>query len=49
MKSRSLIESFNYAVNGIIYTLKTEKNMKIHFMAAIVVILLSLFFLILQN
>ncbi|NMA85911.1 MAG: phosphatase PAP2 family protein [Tissierellia bacterium] len=44
MKSRSLIESFNYAVNGIIYTLKTEKNMKIHFMAAIVVILLSLFF-----
>ena len=44
MKSRSLIESFNYAVNGIIYTLKTEKNTKIHFMAAIVVILLSLFF-----
>ena len=31
MKSRSLIESFNYAVSGIIYTLKTEKNMRVHF------------------
>ncbi|NMB09023.1 MAG: phosphatase PAP2 family protein [Tissierellia bacterium] len=44
MKSKSLIESFNYAVNGIIYTLKTERNMKFHFAAAIVVIFLSLFF-----
>lgn len=44
MKSRSLIESFNYAVSGIIYTLKTEKNMRIHFIAALVVILISLFF-----
>ena len=43
MKSKSLIESFNYAVNGIIYTLKTERNMKFHFAAAIVVIFLSLF------
>lgn len=44
MKSKSLIESFNYAVNGIIYALKSEKNMKIHFSTAILVILLSLFF-----
>lgn len=44
MKSRSLIESFNYAVSGIIYTLKTERNMRIHFAVAIIVIFLSLFF-----
>lgn len=44
MKSRSLIESFNYAVSGIIYTLKTEKNMRIHFIIATIVIILSLFF-----
>ncbi|MCF6461073.1 diacylglycerol kinase [Clostridium sp. Cult3] len=44
MKSRSLIESFNYAVSGIIYTLKTERNMRIHFFISIVVIILSLFF-----
>ncbi len=44
MKSRSLMESFNYAVTGIIYTLKTERNMRIHFIISIVVIILSLFF-----
>ena len=44
MRSRSLIESFNYAVSGIIYTLKTERNMRVHFIIAILVILLSLFF-----
>ena len=44
MRSRSLIESFNYAVSGIIYALKTERNMRVHFIIAIIVILLSLFF-----
>jgi diacylglycerol kinase (ATP) len=44
MKSRSVIESFNYAVSGIIYTLKTERNMRVHFIIATIVILLSLFF-----
>ncbi|HSH36483.1 diacylglycerol kinase [Schnuerera sp.] len=44
MKSRSIIESFNYAVTGIIYTLKTEKNMRVHFIIAVIVIILSLFF-----
>ncbi|AKL95787.1 diacylglycerol kinase DgkA [Clostridium aceticum] len=44
MKVRKLIESFNYAFEGIIYALKTQRNMKIHFFAAIVVLVLSLFF-----
>lgn len=44
MKSRSLIESFNYAVSGIICSLKTEKNMRIHFIIAFIVLITSLFF-----
>ena len=43
MKSRSIIESFNYAVDGIIYTLKTQRNMRIHFALAVFVLILSLF------
>lgn len=43
-KSKNLIESFNYAVNGIISALKTERNFKIHFTAAFLVIVISLFF-----
>ena len=44
MKVRKLIESFNYAFEGIIYALKTQRNMKIHFFTAILVLTLSLFF-----
>ena len=43
MKVRKLLDSFNYAIDGIIYTLKTQRNMKIHFLTAIVVLVLSLF------
>ena len=34
-KSRSLIWSFNYAIEGIVYTLRTQRNMRIHVAAAI--------------
>ncbi|MTI70889.1 MAG: phosphatase PAP2 family protein [Firmicutes bacterium] len=44
MKVRNLIDSFNYAVDGIIYTLKTQRNMRIHFFAAFLVLIISLFF-----
>ncbi|MBB6217920.1 diacylglycerol kinase (ATP) [Anaerosolibacter carboniphilus] len=44
MRVRKLIDSFNYAIDGIIYTLKTQRNMRIHITAAIGVLLLSLFF-----
>lgn len=43
MKVRKLIDSFNYAVDGIIYTLKTQRNMRIHFIMAVFVLLFSLF------
>lgn len=44
MKNKNIIDSFNNAINGIIYTIKAERNMKIHIAAASLVLLLSLFF-----
>ncbi|HPZ04707.1 MAG TPA: diacylglycerol kinase, partial [Clostridiales bacterium] len=44
MKNRSLIDSFNNALNGIISTFRSERNMKIHIAAAVLVLVLSLFY-----
>lgn len=44
MKVRLIIESFNYAVSGIITAIKTEKSMRIHYSIAVIVLLSSLFF-----
>lgn len=44
MKIRRFTDSFNYAIEGIIYAIKTQRNMKIHMIIAILVLLLSLFF-----
>lgn len=44
MKNKNLIESFNNAINGIIYAIKAERNMKIHITVAVIVMLLSLFY-----
>ena len=43
MKPRRFLESFNSAVEGIIYVLKTQRNMRIHFLIAIVILVSSLF------
>jgi diacylglycerol kinase (ATP) len=44
MRSRSLLWSFNYAIEGIVYALRTQRNMRLHVAAAIVVLAASLFF-----
>ncbi len=44
MKNKNLIESFNNAINGVIYAIKAERNMKIHISAAALILLLSLFY-----
>ena len=36
------VESFNAAVEGFIYVLKTERNMRVHFLAAVFIILLGI-------
>ena len=41
-RSPSLIESFNYAIEGIIHVLGTHRNMRIHFLVAIAVLVAAL-------
>ena len=42
MKTRpSIIESFNYAIEGIVHVLRTQRNMRIHFVAAVAVIIIA--------
>jgi len=40
-KSRTLGESFFYAVSGILYAFRTQRNIKIHFMVSLLVIIFS--------
>ncbi|HHY42632.1 MAG TPA: diacylglycerol kinase family protein [Thermoanaerobacterales bacterium] len=47
-KSRTLSESFFYAISGIFYAVKTQRNIKIHFVAAALIIFFS-FLLKLNN
>ena len=42
MRPRTLTRSFNYAFEGIIHVLRTQRNMRLHFLAAMVVLALSL-------
>lgn len=44
MRKRPLIESFNYAIQGLVHVLKTQRNMRIHFFFAFLALLFSLFF-----
>jgi diacylglycerol kinase (ATP) len=44
MKNRTLTDSFNNALNGIISTVRSERNMKIHLAAAVLVLIMSLFY-----
>lgn len=42
MERHRLIDSFNCAIEGIIYVLKTQRNMRIHFAAGALVLVLAL-------
>ena len=41
-RAPSIIESFNYAFEGIIHVLRTQRNMRIHFLVAVVVLVAAL-------
>lgn len=43
-KRRTLMESFDNAINGIIVAFKTQRNMKIHFVIAFIVLILTVAF-----
>jgi len=37
-RARNLLESFNFAFEGIIHVLRTQRNLRIHFLAAVIVL-----------
>ncbi len=39
LPARSLVQSFNYAFEGVIFTLATQRNMRIHYAAASIAML----------
>lgn len=43
-KKQSFVKSVNAAIEGIMYTFKSERNMKVHYLASFVVLIASLFF-----
>jgi diacylglycerol kinase (ATP) len=38
----SIIESFNYAIEGVVHVLRTQRNMRIHFAVAVIVLVLAI-------
>jgi diacylglycerol kinase (ATP) len=44
MKKQSLLDSFNHALQGVIEALKSERNLKIHFVLAFAALISALFF-----
>ncbi|MEK7435202.1 MAG: diacylglycerol kinase family protein [Cyanobacteriota bacterium] len=43
MRAKNVLDSFKYAYQGIVYTLRTQRNMRIHVSAATLVILTGIF------
>ena len=43
MKQQNIIESFNSAAEGFMYVIKTQKNMKFHFLAAVIILLAAIY------
>jgi diacylglycerol kinase (ATP) len=42
MKTRpSIIESFNYAIEGVVHVLRTQRNMRVHFAIAVAVLVIA--------
>jgi diacylglycerol kinase (ATP) len=41
-KSRSIVWSFNYAIEGVVFALRTQRNMRIHVAAAIITFIAAL-------
>jgi diacylglycerol kinase (ATP) len=41
-RAQTILESFNFAFEGIIHVLRTQRNMRIHFLAAVIVLVAGL-------
>lgn len=43
MEKQNIFQSFNSAIEGFIYTVKTQRNMRLHFLIAILALLLAIY------
>jgi len=43
MAKNRLVDSFNYAVEGLLYVLRSQRNMRLHFLFAVFIILLGIY------
>ncbi|MDO5038774.1 diacylglycerol kinase [Clostridium sp.] len=44
MRLKKMVDSFNNAIDGVIYTVRTQRNMKIHMVVSVLVLIGCLFF-----
>ena len=44
MRLKKMVDSFNNAIDGVIYTVRTQRNMKIHMVVSVLVLIACLFF-----
>ncbi len=43
MGKLKIVDSFNYAIEGLIYVLKSQRNMRVHFLFAVLLLLLAIY------
>jgi diacylglycerol kinase (ATP) len=43
MRQSKLIDSFNYAIEGLIYVLRSQRNMRVHFLFFLLILLLGIY------
>ena len=43
MQKTKIVDSFNYAIEGLIYVLRTQKNMRVHFLFSVLILLLAIY------
>lgn len=44
MKVKKLVDSFNYAIQGIVYSVRTQRNMRIHMVLALIILSACFFY-----
>jgi diacylglycerol kinase (ATP) len=43
MAKRKIVDSFNYAIEGLIYVLRSQRNMRVHFLFAVLILLFGIY------
>ncbi|MFC1577273.1 diacylglycerol kinase [Candidatus Omnitrophota bacterium] len=43
MRERKFLESFNAAIEGVVYVIQTQRNMRVHFLATFLIVLVAIY------